>query len=144
MTALHRHHHGDTIVEVMIVLAILGMALGISYATASASLNATQQAQEATQATSLLQSQIEDLRSLSAVQDPDQSHDIYNTSDFCMSGGSQPTVEMTTASCVHGIYTIAIAYDKTTDIFSAKATWNDLGGPDLDTATLFYRVPSND
>ena len=57
---------GDTIVEVLIVLAVLGLAIGISYSTATKSLLATRQAQENTQATQLLQGQIERLYALSA------------------------------------------------------------------------------
>jgi prepilin-type N-terminal cleavage/methylation domain-containing protein len=59
---------GDTIVEVMIVLAVLGLAISLSYATANRSLLNTRQAQENSEATELLQNQLEALRYLS--QDP--------------------------------------------------------------------------
>src|SRR5437868_4001892 len=57
-------HRGDTIVEVLVVLAVLGLAIGISFATANRSLLATRAAQENSQATSYLQSQVEELRYL--------------------------------------------------------------------------------
>ena len=61
---------GDTIVEVMIVLAVLGLALSISYATANHSLLNARQAQENAQATEYGQAQIEDLRALTTTTNP--------------------------------------------------------------------------
>lgn len=58
---------GDTIVEVMMVLAVLGLAIGISYATANRSLLASKAAQESAQANSLLLGQLEALRALASV-----------------------------------------------------------------------------
>lgn len=57
---------GDTIVEIMIVLAILGFAISIAYSTATKSLLASRAAQESSQATALVQGQLEGLRALSA------------------------------------------------------------------------------
>jgi type II secretory pathway pseudopilin PulG len=53
---------GDTIVEVMIVLAVLGLSLGISYATANLALNQSQNAQEHSTALGIITSQLELLR----------------------------------------------------------------------------------
>jgi|ERR1035438_1449189 type II secretory pathway pseudopilin PulG len=64
MLKLLKNQQGDTIVEVMIVLALIGSALGISYATANQSLLDTRQAQEASQAAQLIQSQVEELRTM--------------------------------------------------------------------------------
>src|SRR5579884_4195391 len=60
----HLSSSGDTIVEVLIVLTVLGLALGISFATANTSLLNTRQAQENSEATEIAQSQIESLREL--------------------------------------------------------------------------------
>jgi len=54
---------GDTIVEVLIVLAILGLALSISYATANKGLQQSRNAQEHSEALALVNSQVELLRS---------------------------------------------------------------------------------
>lgn len=53
---------GDTIVEVMIVLAVLGSAIGLAYATANRSLLNARQAQENVEASQFVQSQIEKVR----------------------------------------------------------------------------------
>src|ERR1700683_2675070 len=55
---------GDTIVEVMVVLAVLGLAIGISYSTANRSLLDTDQAEENSQATEYAQGEVEDIRYL--------------------------------------------------------------------------------
>ena len=84
-TKLH-NSAGDTIVEVMIVLAVLGLAFAISYATANHGLIQARNAEEHSEALGLLDSQVELLRAafsqnISAVNAPS---DI-----FCMDS-SQP------------------------------------------------------
>ena len=147
MRLLHRDEHGDTIVEVMIVLAILGLAIGISFATANRSLNATTQAQQASQATTVLQAQIEDLRSLAGYTGNDATENIYTTSPYCLvaNDGSVVVTPVPAAPAANpcanlqNIYTVSISYDGSST-FTASATWNDLGGPDLDHAVLYYRI----
>ncbi len=68
---------GDTIVEVMVVLAVLGLAMGISYATANRSLKNTRQAQENSEATALVKAQIEQLRSLASTEQPGTDNYIF-------------------------------------------------------------------
>lgn len=57
---------GDTIIEVLIAVAVLGAILGGSFAVASRSLNVSQQAQERSEATKVIESQLELLRFNSA------------------------------------------------------------------------------
>lgn len=56
--------NGDTIVEVMFVLAILSFAITIAYSTATRSLADAQQSQESTYAAEIAQSQVEEIRSM--------------------------------------------------------------------------------
>ena len=53
---------GDTIVEVMIVLAVLGLAIGIAYAAANRSLENARQAQENAEAVQLATTEYEPKR----------------------------------------------------------------------------------
>ena len=46
MWRLDKNQRGDTIIEVLIVLAVLGLAIGITYATANRSILNARQAQE--------------------------------------------------------------------------------------------------
>lgn len=145
---------GDTIVEVMIVLAVLGMAIGISYATANRSLLNARQAQENSQAAELVQSQIEQLRTLTksncTTSPIDNDHCIYNASSggpstpFCLVGGKVKSAN-TTSGCTNagenGRYKLTITRNDTTDTFTVTAKWDDVLGEGVDTVTLSYRLP---
>jgi prepilin-type N-terminal cleavage/methylation domain-containing protein len=147
-----RGQAGDTIIEVMIVLAVLGMAIGISYSTANRSLLNARQAQEASLATEIVQAQTESLKALAS------GNDIYTTTPaFCITNsGSALTVSPLTAaqasaplgasfpaSCQMGEdnrYSIVIT-QPSAGTFSVKAYWDDIEGQGTDTATLNYRLP---
>lgn len=60
--SLGRKQAGDTIVEVMMVLAVLGLSFGISYATANRSLHESRNSEERGQALAMLGKQVELLR----------------------------------------------------------------------------------
>lgn len=73
---------GDTIIEVMMSMAILGLVLGLSYSTASRSLRTAQEAQERAEATRIVESQIEFIRA-NAVSGSSPS--VFNNNKFfCM------------------------------------------------------------
>ncbi len=155
-----RRDAGDTIVEVLVVLAVLGLALGISYATASRSLRSTTGAQENSRATALLQAQIEALRYLAPTPAPASGQDIFGQSGlFCIDtqaltvdstfGGSLNTDlihnpgDIYPAICEQDApFHIAIskADSGTGAVFTLKATWDDIHGNGLDTVTLSYRL----
>lgn len=129
---------GDTIVEVMIVLAVLGLAIGISYATANRSLLNARQAQENSEATQLVQSQIEGLRTMT--QDP--ANNIFQGGPYCLSQAA-PYVILTGNGCNFGSigYHIDITYtDSPTDTFTVKTTWPNVLGEGNDTVTMTYRL----
>ena len=141
---------GDTIVEVLVVLAILGLTLGVSYATANHSLLATRSAEENSQATTLLQGQIEDLRFLA---NPTTPSTIFNQGHaFCIDS-SNNIFAATNAHCknLDSLYNVTITYQNTPtqpDTFTLVAYWQDLqapgngtlGAPGTDTVTLVCRV----
>lgn len=137
LTRLKQNSRGDTIVEVMIVLAVLGLAIGISYATANRSLLNARQAQENSQATALVQSQVEALRTLST----DANQNIFQAGPYCLTQNAPYTV---TNSCDFGTipYTIAITYAAPTDTFTVTATWADVIHPanEKNTVTTSYRL----
>lgn len=144
---LNRHtfaklnRRGDTIVEVMIVLAVLGLALGISYSTANRSLLDTRGAEENSQATALLQGQIEDLRSLANAQGPST---IFNQGGaFCISPAGGIVSGSACSSYNSSIYNLKVTYQNTgsqPDTFTLVASWPDVEGQGTDTVTLVCRV----
>lgn len=145
---------GDTIVEVMIVLAVLGLAIGISYSTANRSLSETRQAQENTKATELVQSQIEQLRYLSPnPASVGLGKYIFQPVQYCID--STNTIKspafFSSACTVDSFYHLSITYCQgsgsaactghtTDDTFITTATWPDILGQGNDTVTLTYRL----
>jgi type II secretory pathway pseudopilin PulG len=148
---------GDTIVEVMIVLAVLGLAIGISYATANRSLLNARQAQENSQASELVQSQVEQLRTLStancgpppATAPPvDTAHCIYgnfgtSSNPFCLVA-DQVTAN-TNTGCSQagesGRYSLSITRQDASYTFTVIAKWPDVLGEGTDTVTMIYQLP---
>ena len=146
---------GDTIVEVMVVLAILGLATSISFATANRSLQSARQAQESSMATELLQTQVESLLSLRTggtiftVAQPNPPNSSY----FCIdTSGATPVVSAPFGSnavpggsfpsaCVIGNYYLSIQYSgPPNDNFTVEAQWSDVAGQGIDSATVVYGV----
>jgi type II secretory pathway pseudopilin PulG len=161
-----RNNNGDTIVEVMVVLAVLGLAIGISYATASRSLQDTNQAEENSQATEYAQSQIEDLRYLAPTSNSaDHSQNpttniFYPSTAFCISSPTAvaPITIASSANCSYGNNYRILIYNcdyfipttinpcagsaASSDTFVVQATWPNVLGQGSDSATLNYRVHS--
>lgn len=143
---------GDTIVEVMVVLAVLGLAIGISYATANRSLLDARQAQENAQATELAQAQIEALRTLgSAANAAVPATNIFRAGPYCTyydaSSNSYkvkfPIGSPPAAVCTSGLYNISVTGPPsplTGGTFTVTVTWPDVEGQGNDTVTLVYRL----
>lgn len=93
MLRLRRYQTGETILEVLISLAVLGLILGVSYALASRSLRGSQDAQERTVASQLAQSQIEVIKTyaieaevMAAAGDASMVNALFpgSTATFCV------------------------------------------------------------
>jgi type II secretory pathway pseudopilin PulG len=149
-------YRGDTIVEVMIVLAVLGLAISISYATANKSLQAVRSAQESAKAHQLLQSQTELLRALSVTGNTNPAKNVFIPGPFCVDVRDPinvpPTVKLITITnntkdasdpCYYDeLYSINVTYVDTVNnpsTFYLKAVWPDVNGKDTDGASLTYR-----
>jgi type II secretory pathway pseudopilin PulG len=137
---------GDTIVEVMVVLAVLGLAISISYATANRSLLDTRQAQENSEATELVQAQLEALRTLTSAKVAPNPFQVAPFS-FCISTTAPYTVlPYPLNSCKQSYYTVLTTYTSlgipgvTGGTFQVQATWADVEGQGNDTVTLLYRL----
>jgi type II secretory pathway pseudopilin PulG len=149
--AFNGFSRGDTIVEVMIVLAILGLSIGICYATANRSLLNARQAQENSIATEIAQSQVETIRALAAANNP--SDNVFQSGPFCtyLVSGDYHVMAPTTnpdgtykAECTgagpNSIFQTAVTYDSSKDTFTVVVTWPDVLGEGNDTVTQNYRT----
>jgi type II secretory pathway pseudopilin PulG len=148
----HLRQTGDTIIEVMVVLAVLGLAISISYTTANRSLLNARQAQENSEATELLQSQIESLRTLSANVPASPNYIFLPAAKqpFCVDPSGNvvilPLVVGLATPCRYSnLYDVTITYvpDITPGVvggtFQLVATWPDVQDQGQDTVTLSYR-----
>lgn len=131
---------GDTIVEVLIVLAVLGLSLGISYATANRSLLGARQAQEHSEALEILQGQLEQLRA-NAANDPNLFDISKYSSGFCYTP-SFVDLTITPGGCtMQTLYGISLKhFNGNSNAFQATASWDDVTGRGKDNVSLVYRL----
>ncbi len=142
MWRIDKNQRGDTIIEVLIVLAVLGLAMGITYATANRSILNARQAQESSKATVLLQSQIEALRKLAPIGPSVPAQNIYQPvgTKYCIDSSNNVRLYGGTYPCTFdGLYTITIERNGS-NYFVLRASWDDVMGQGTNTATMTYRV----
>lgn len=163
-----RNSAGDTIVEVMIVLAILSLAFAISTATANRSLGQSRNSQEHSETLSILSSQVELLRTAVTQQ---TSPILNQPTPFCMSGAASkqftllgsinPDPNLDTFSsyppecsypastcaihqepCYHEsiVYTPAAVGNSSTDNYDIRIRWYGLGSFGIQQEETTYRV----
>ncbi|MEI6755862.1 MAG: type II secretion system protein [bacterium] len=117
---------GDTIVEVLIALTILGLALSIAYATASRSLTAIRLANETSNATAIAKSQVEQIRSAASLP---SSTFCFSTANI--SEGDQITANIdTNPDCRLTLYKVKIIPSSGVDtgVYTVNITWDSSGG----------------
>lgn len=80
-----KRQSGDTIVEVLVALAIIGMVLAAAYTTANRSIQITRQSQERTEAVKVAENQLEVIKSIAGSVEPmDGSEEIWDGEVFCI------------------------------------------------------------
>ncbi|MDB5175937.1 MAG: hypothetical protein JWM81_795 [Candidatus Saccharibacteria bacterium] len=159
MLSHSRAQAGDTIIEVLIVLAILSTSFALAYSTATRGLSAARQAQEHSEALQFISSQVELLRNV------DNTSLAYDTGkgSFCMTGANTAvhlnggyTAPSTAAAddatkypvaCTRGLdlegngqglYRLSISYDALTNRFKVYVRWDGPGsrGPQQESITV--------
>ncbi len=150
---------GDTIVEVLVVLAVLSLAFAISYATANHALVQSRNAEEHSEALGLLNTQVELLRAA-------YTHNIStvprNGTYFCMTAapvnpvlGFSPGYPTPTATfdnftkypseCKNnafnnGGYNWSIDFKLGTDAFDLRVRWDGIGKQGRQQEELTYKI----
>jgi len=149
---------GDTIVEVLIAIAVLSLVLGGAYVVSNHSLQGVRLGQEHTDALKIAESQVELLRSLSA----GSTVDIYDTSGtalYCIddtparhnfSMSDLPALDDDQFSAypdecenVNHFYNLSVLYEPAkNDLFTVRVRWE---GPSRarQQTLLEYRLPKN-
>ena len=142
MFKLKKHSRGDTIVEVLVALAVLSLAFVISYATANRALTDSQNSQEHTMALEYLDSQLEALRYYAGQS---TSASLPTTSFFLQPNLGNGTVQVEPAPGVepgNGFsYSLSLIRDSNVqNTYHATITWPGLGSLGRQSEELSYRV----
>ena len=134
---LKLNRHGDTIIEVMIALAILGLAFATAYATANSSLEHTRNSQEHAEALQYLASQAELLRA-----DERDSQIYKDTNPFCMNASTDQRVDGSCAAIAPIGYITKITYnnDCPVDTFTLDVNWTGVGSLGPQHEQMQYKV----
>ena len=151
---------GDTIIEVLLAMAVLGMVLGTSFGIVNRSLATGRDAQERSEATKLAESQLEKLKTASS--DPDNGFfSISETSIYCITytriTDTLEVVEFDTNGIIEddvdlntyaveckagpdGRYRMSII--RSENVFTVRTRWESIRGEQLNEAKLIYRTYS--
>jgi type II secretory pathway pseudopilin PulG len=133
-----RQQRGDTIVEVLISIAVLSMVIGGAYSIVNSALRASRQAQERSEATKLAETQLESLKtSLTGEPTPGVAFCISSTGAVVQSFGSpSPTTLSFTADnyaaygteCKFGGIPYHVFIVRNNDVYTVNVRWNRIGG----------------
>ncbi|HEX5797495.1 MAG TPA: hypothetical protein VFX86_03845 [Candidatus Saccharimonadales bacterium] len=128
---------GDTIVEVLISVAVLSLVLSVSYALANRNTQYIQQSQERGEAQEISEAQLELLRGYLKTHGDWPGYTCFNTS-------KSPT--SIPAQCQQGIdsrYRIAISESASApDTYTVTTTWPSLTSDTDQSVELSYKLPA--
>jgi len=143
LRALNRQQTGDTIVEVLICIAVVSTILAGAFVVSNRSSVAVRTSEEHAQALQYLQGQIELLRA-------DAAGKMYATmpAQFCYQADATIVTPYNATTCTPAgsIYVLSIEkvtaplLGQTTATFKATVTWDSLGGSTQNQEQLFYRT----
>lgn len=159
-------NRGDTIVEVLIAVAIIGSVLTGAFTVTQKSSHAVRSSQEHSEMLQILQSQVEVVRALAMDQAKEDeptapTTGVYSTSPtfFCVDSATRQRVNQTRLAnvlppiaddtfvnyekaCKVGNekrYNLAISYDSTSKLFTFNGRWDRVGGG-KNQEKLYYRI----
>lgn len=133
-----KNSKGDTIIEVLFAMAIVGVVLAAAYSIASKNLQFSQLANERSQATQIASTQIELIKNLRTAPTPTPA-----TSSFCVDiSRANPVVASTDPACTNGFFNTSVKIDGNS--YRIKVEWIPPGGDsnNLANVTFYYRLGS--
>lgn len=142
------NNSGDTLVEVMLAIVLIGGAVALAVSMANRNLNVGIDSSQRTQALALTQGQVERIRNAYTNADPILAEYQSDQDEaFCILGDGQ--VELVSAqnsrcNSFNGTqYSIAITYTDATRVFSVNTTWQSNAiKAEPGRVTLSYKLPS--
>lgn len=154
-----RSERGDTIVEVLIAIAVASSVLGVAYATMNRNLIIMRNNQERTEATKIAQAQIESLKSrLETPSGRAEIEPLGNDDPFCINigtgvidylsvsvpGPNLDTDDLSPAayeSCISSFYRYVVRRDTPAgETFTITVRWESFGSG-RGQVIMTYRIP---
>lgn len=143
-----RSKRGDTIVEVLIAVAVLGLIIAAGFAIANRSLRGVRRAQERSEALKIAERQIERIKHFSKSA---PSSFFRNGARYCVlsSGATAPENDAACKEGPDGRYATVTEVNATGEasgqyIFTITVTWTRLGGDGQDILELYYKAYRGD
>lgn len=128
---------GDTIVEVLLAIAVVSAVLGGAFVSADRSLNTSRQSQERGEALKLVEGQMEQLKAMS-LQSPGN---IFGASSFCF---KEDRTYSTTTPCTNSLlgvtYRLTVTRDPSTNVFTVTANWDKVGGGSEEQLKMVHKM----
>ncbi len=148
---MKRTQRGDTLVEVMLATAVIGLVIGSSYATATKALRTGRFAQEQTEALKIAESEVEKLKYIASLgTSATASQNIFPSAPapFCIDDTFQvqPITNLSACAGLNGLYSQQISYTAVsigaTDTFTVAVTWTQQGSGNQGNVQIAYRLHS--
>lgn len=144
-THIFLRQQGDTVVEVLISIAIVSLVLSGAFVTANRSLQATRGAQERQNALKMVEAQVEQIKFLSK----DSPDTIFGTSvpaSFCLNANT--AVASSDVRCrvnaagnpTTNVPAYNLTVTRSTNLFTVRASWDNVRGTGQDLVEIKYKV----
>jgi prepilin-type N-terminal cleavage/methylation domain-containing protein len=154
ITIMPKTQKGDTIVEVMLAMAVIGLVLGAAFGIANRGVITGRNAQERSEALKIAESQLELMKANADDPQVQPTNPAFNVTGFCMVPSGTPVLDSAAspANCRNqdgqggpGFYSIKI--DKPTALAGSSyvitVTWERLGASTADpqdSVSLYYKL----
>lgn len=141
---------GDTIVEVLLAIAIVSSVLTSAFVAANRAYRGTRMSQERMEALKLAETQVELLKSLAGAKDSTLFDDSKGA-PYCiaddgslkkLSASGLPVLDADNFAayppeCNSNLYYFSVQYDESDDTFSVRARWDGLDSQKQEVALLY-------
>lgn len=143
LTNQFRSSRGDTIVEVLFAMAVIGLTIGVGYGISNRAIIAGRDAQERSESSKYVEAQLEKI--ILASSDP--SYGIFEEAEstiYCLDD-SLTIQDNSITPCnfgPEGRYTVTISRDD--NLFIVTGTWQNIRSGSTNSASMVYRTYSFD
>ena len=142
MKRLTLRQTGDTIIEVLLSITILGLVLGGAYALANRNLSSGISAEKRNQALAAAQSQAEFI--INAQNTGGSALDKYKnfSGDFCILSDGNPKAKDSNECKTYNDQPYSLTVHYSSNLFTVTAMWTSANSrSDQDKLTLYYKLP---